>query len=67
MVNRYSCVEGGLRRPRRGRRCPSGASLAGRIDGGGSADTGIAGVRVAGAVLDWSDPLYGGSGKGREA
>ena len=66
-VNRWSCAEGGLRRPRRGFRWPSGASPAGRIDGGGSAGTGVAGVRGAGAVLDQSDPPCGGSGFAREA
>ena len=58
-VNRESCTEGGLRRPRRGCRLPSGASPLGRIYGGGSAVAGVAGVRVAGAVLDHSDPFMG--------
>ena len=66
-VNRPSWAEDGLRRPRRGCRWPSGASPAGRNYGGGSAGTGVAGVRGAGAVLDQSDPPCGGSGKGREA
>jgi len=67
MVNRESCAEGGLRRPRRGRRWPSEAGPAGRIHGGGNVVAGIAGVRVAGSVLDHSDPLYGGSGLCKEA
>jgi len=66
-VNRWSCAEGGLRRSRRGCRCPPGARPAGRIDGGGQAGAGEAGVCLTGAVLDWSDPPCGGSGKGREA
>jgi hypothetical protein len=57
MVNRYSCAEDGLRRPRRGRRLPSEARPVGRIHGGGNAVAGVAGVRVAGAVLDHSDPF----------
>ncbi len=59
--------EDGLRRPRRGRRWPSEARPVGRIHGGGSAVAGVAGVRVAGAVLDHSDPLHGGSGLCKEA
>lgn len=58
-VNRSICAEDGLRRPRRGCRWPSGVSPAGRIYGGGSAVAGVAGVRVAGAVLDHSDPFMG--------
>ena len=58
-VNRESWVEDGLRRPRRGCRWPSGASPAGRIYGEGSAVAGVDGVRVAGAVLDHSDPFMG--------
>ena len=58
-VNRPSWAEDGLRRPRRGCRWPSGASPVGRIYGGGSAVSGVDGVRVAGAVLDRSDPFMG--------
>ena len=58
-VNRLSWAEDGLSRPRRGCRWPSGASPAGRIYGGGSAVAGVDGVRVAGAVLDRSDPFMG--------
>ena len=59
MVNRVSCAEGGLRRPRRGRRWPSDAGPVGHIHGGGNAVAGVAGVRVAEAVLDHSDPFMG--------
>jgi hypothetical protein len=58
-VNRWSCAEDGLRRPRRGCRWPPGASPAGRIYGEGSAVAGVDGVRDAGAVLDHSDPFMG--------
>ncbi len=58
-VNRWSCAEGGLRRPRRGCRWPSGASPAGRIHCEGSAVASGAGVCVAEAVLDHSDPFMG--------
>ena len=58
-VNRWSYAEGGLRRPRRGCRWPSGASPVGRIYGEGSAVAGVDGVRDAGVVLDRSDPFMG--------
>ena len=66
-VNRWSYAEGGLRRHRRGCRCPPGARPAGRIYGGGQAGAGEAGVCLTGAVLDQSDPLHGGSGFAMEA